>query len=79
MKNMANIKRKEKNSCGNFYPTSVCNDDKCDIKPCNSRHPMPCRFYNLGICKYHISENTMKGWLIKILTNVSTHHWQERK
>ena len=46
---------KEKNSCDNFHPTSVCNDDKCDVKSCNSRHPMPCRFYNHGICKYQES------------------------
>ena len=24
----------------------------CDVKSCNDRHPRPCTFYSLGVCKF---------------------------
>ena len=38
--------------CGKYHSKKVCKDINCDVKSCNDRHPRPCTFYSLGVCKF---------------------------
>ena len=38
--------------CDKYHSKRVCKDFNCDVKSCNDRHPRPCTFYSLGVCKF---------------------------
>ena len=38
--------------CDKYHSKKVCRDSNCDVKSCNDRHPRPCTFYSLGVCKF---------------------------
>ena len=38
--------------CDKYHSKKVCKDINCDVKSCNDRHPRPCTFYSLGVCKF---------------------------
>ena len=38
--------------CDKYHSKNVCKDINCDVKSCNDRHPRPCTFYSLGVCKF---------------------------
>ena len=38
--------------CDKYHSKKVCKDSNCDVKSCNDRHPRPCTFYSLGVCKF---------------------------
>lgn len=38
--------------CDKYHSKKVCKDLNCDVKSCNDRHPRPCTFYSLGVCKF---------------------------
>ena len=38
--------------CEKYHSKKVCKDINCDVKSCNDRHPRPCTFYSLGVCKF---------------------------
>ena len=43
---------KEGVKCEKYHSKKVCKDINCDVKSCNDRHPRPCSFYSLGVCKF---------------------------
>ena len=43
---------KKKEACPYFHPSEVCKKEFCDVKVCTFRHPKPCRFFAIGICKF---------------------------
>ncbi len=38
--------------CDKYHSKKVCKDLNCDVKSCHDRHPRPCTFYSLGVCKF---------------------------
>ena len=38
--------------CDKYHSKKDCRDLNCDVKSCNDRHPRPCSFYSLGVCKF---------------------------
>ena len=40
--------------CDKYHSKKVCKDISCDVKSCSDRHPRPCTFFSLGVCKYSI-------------------------
>ena len=38
--------------CDKYHSKKVCKDLNCDVKSCIDRHPRPCTFYSLGVCKF---------------------------
>ena len=38
--------------CDKYHSKKVCKDLNCDVKSCYDRHPRPCTFYGLGVCKF---------------------------
>ena len=43
---------KERNSCSRYHPTALCDKDSCDVTSCNKRHPMVCRNFTKGECRF---------------------------
>ena len=43
---------KERDSCSRYHPKALCDKDSCDVTSCNKRHPMPCRNFIKGECRF---------------------------
>ena len=43
---------KERDSCPRFHPKVLCDKDTCDVTSCSKRHPMPCRNFTKGECRF---------------------------
>ena len=43
---------KEGDSCPRFHPKVLCDKDSCDVTSCNKRHPMVCRNFIKGDCRF---------------------------
>ena len=43
---------KERDSCPRFHPRVLCDKDSCDVTSCTKRHPMPCRNFTKGECRF---------------------------
>ena len=38
--------------CDKYHSKKVCSIINCDVKSCNDRHPRPCAFFSLKVCKF---------------------------
>ena len=42
-----------RSQCPNIHLRDVCEKDTCDVQNCNKRHPVPCRLFAQGECKFN--------------------------
>ena len=66
---------KFKLQCRNKHVTEVCDDQKCNQKSCQKRHPRMCKYYaNFGNCKL----GTTCAYAHKIQTNVEIGRFEQK-